>query len=171
MITRRERLSASLLPALILMGALAACYDHPLDPNTDVGLRVWVEVSPKIASISDTAANLRIRLFVENRSRNEITVISGGPPYTFTGNPERNSGLFGSIRIANATDSLNAGPSIDWWGQPVYTFRPRSGRYDEATVSLKEWQSYGRPPVVGEYRVRGWFNGREGKSTTFVLKP
>ncbi len=157
--------------AAILMAVVVACADSPLDPNTDVGLRVWVQVSPGVASISDSTATIQIRLYIQNGSPDEITVISGGPPYRFTGNPANSSGLIGSIRIANDTDSLNAGPSTDWWGQPVYTFKPRSARYHEFLVSLKEWRARGRPLVAGEYRVRGWFNGREGKSAVLVLKP
>ena len=153
------------------MAALAACHDYPLDPNTDAGLRVWVEVSPRIVSVRDTTAILRIRLNVMNPSEREITVITGGPPYRSTGKPERNSGLFGSIRIGRGADSLNAGPNVDWFGQPVYTFRPRSRAYDELLVPLKEWRSGGWKLEVGEYHARGWFNGREGTSTTFVFKP
>ena len=157
--------------AAALMAAIVACRDYPLDPNTDAGLRVWVEVSPRIVSVSDTTAILRIRLNVMNPSEREITVITGGPPYRSGGKPTRNSGLFGSIRIARGADSLNAGPNVDWFGQPVYTLRPRSRLYDELIVPLKEWQARGWQLAVGEYRARGWFNGREGTSATFVLKP
>jgi hypothetical protein len=161
---------ATRLAAVILVWSLAACTDS-LAPNTDAGLRVWTSVSPSSASIADTAATLRIRLYVENPSAQEVSVITGGPPYEFTANPVRNSGLFGSIRIANGVDSLSAGPSTDWWGQPVYTFKPRSVTYEEKIVSVKEWRSREQSPLAtGEYRVRGWFNGREGESSTFILR-
>ena len=55
--------------------------DNTLEPNTDVGLRVWADVSPRILNIRDTAATLIIRVYVENGSSHEITVVSGGPPY------------------------------------------------------------------------------------------
>ena len=102
-----------------------ACRDYPLTGNTDVELRVWTEVTPKIVSIRDTTAVFTIRLGVQNGTDQEISVISGAPPYVFTGNPANSVGLSGSIRIANSVDSLFAGSSIDWWGQQVYTFGPR----------------------------------------------
>jgi hypothetical protein len=165
------RINATRFAAAILAASLVACTDA-MAPNTDVGLRVWTTVSPSSVSIADTAATLRVRLYVENPSMQEISVITGGPPYKFTGNPIPNSGLFGSIRIASEADSLFAGPSSDWWGQPVYTFKPRSAGYDEMVVSVKEWRSQRQMPLAtGKYRVRGWFNGREGASSTFTLQP
>jgi hypothetical protein len=156
---------------IILIGALLGCSDSLLAPNTDVGLRVWVEVLPRFASVSDTTATIRIRLYFENPSSSELTIISGAPPYRFTANPAGSIGLSGSIRIAGDADSLFAGPSTDWWGQPVYTFRPRSRSYEESLIPMKTWRSGGSPVKPGKYRVRGWFNGREGKSAMLILKP
>ena len=155
------------LGLIAFLVTVAACRDSLVDPNTDVGLRVWTEVTPRIVSISDTAAVVRIRVYVINPSDNEVTVVSGGPPYRFTGNPLNSLGLWGSVRIASQTDSLDAGPGVDWWGQPAYMFAPHSGGYSEHTFEMKTWTSR----ALGEYRIRGWFNGREGRSTTLIIKP
>lgn len=156
--------------AIAAIALLGSC-DNTLEPNTDVGLRVWADVSPRILSIRDTAATLRIRVYVENGSSQEITVVSGGPPYRFTDNPVKSNGLWGSARIANSNEPLNAGPNVDWWGDSVYTFRPKSRDYNELTVSLKYWRDGGWPLIPGQYTVRAWFNAREGGSAAFVLRP
>ena len=148
-----------------------ACSDSMVGPNTDVGLSVWAEVSPTTASISDTAATLRIRVYVSNESFKEIRVVSGGPPYVFTPDPNSSKGLWGSMRIANDVDPLNAGPSVDWWGDTVYVFRPRYSEYNDDVITLKEWKVGGWPLLAGRYRIRSWFNGREGRSAAFLLTP
>jgi hypothetical protein len=164
---RRMRLT---LPISALV-CLAACSDNIIGPNTDVGLSVWAEVSPTSVSIRDSTAVLRIRVYVSNTSIVEIRVVSGGPPYRFTADPDRSQGLWGSYRIANDVDPLNAGPSVDWWGDSVYVFTARHTDYNERLVSLSDWKAGGWTLAPGRYRVRSWFNGREGKSATFDLTP
>ena len=156
---------------LVALAFLSACSDSIVGPNTDVGLAVWAEVSPSTASITDTAAALRIRVYVSNSSFKEIRVRSGGPPYGFTNDPARSQGLWGSTRIANDSDPLHAGPSVDWWGDSVYVFPPRYREYNERVWTLKEWRALGWPLVPGRYRVRSWFNAREGRSSDFMLTP
>jgi hypothetical protein len=152
---------------LVLAGAVA-CSDA-VGPNTDVGLSVWTEVEPSSVSIRDTAAVLRIRVYVANPSFVEIRV-KGGPPYGGGWDPSTSQGLWGSVRIANDSSEFNAGPNVGWWGQPVYIFRPRSRQYSEMLVSLqKDWKAGGWPLVPGRYRARGWMNTREGRSAEFVL--
>lgn len=76
---------------IVLIGMLTAasgCGENPLQPNTDVGLRVWAAVSPSSISIRDTTATLRIRVYVANPTSHEITVSTGGPPYVSTTNPQ-----------------------------------------------------------------------------------
>jgi hypothetical protein len=155
----------------VALAFLGACSDSIVAPNTDIGLSVWAEVSPSTASVSDTAAALRIRLYVSNTSFKEIRVRSGGPPYGFTNDPAMSQGLWGSVRIASDSDALNAGPSVDWWGDSVYVFPPLDREYNERLWTLKEWRSLGWPLVPGRYRVRSWFNAREGRSADFVLTP
>src|SRR5688500_3112111 len=150
---------------------LSACADSIIGPNTDVGLSVWTEVSPMVLSIRDTTTLLRLRVFVGNKTDHEIRIVSGGPPYVFTSNPRPHSGLWGSLRIARGPDSLNAGPSVDWWGDSVYVFLAREAVYNEHALTLGEWKARGWPIIPGAYVARGWFNGREGKSATFAFTP
>lgn len=154
---------------LVLVTA-AACSDV-VGPNTDVGLSVWTEVKPSLVSIGDTAAVLRIRVYVNNPSFVEIRVISGGPPYGGGWDPATSRGLWGSVRIASDSSEFNGGPNVSWWGQPVYVFRPRSTQYSEMLVSLRDWKAGGWPLVPGRYLARGWMNTREGRSAEFVLTP
>jgi len=158
---------------LLAVGFLCSCSDSIIGPNTDVGLSVWTEVSPRILSIRDTTTVLHMRVIVGNKTNHEIRVVSGGPPYVFTfGNePLPHSGLWGSLRIASETDPLNAGPSVDWWGDSVYVFPAHHVEYNEQAMTLHEWKAGRWSVEVGNYVVRGWFNGREGKSTEFYLVP
>jgi hypothetical protein len=160
----------SLLSATVF---LCSCADSIIGPNTDVGLSVWTKVSPSIMSIRDTTTVIHFRVYVGNKTGQEIRVVSGGPPYVFTfgSEPLQHSGLWGSLRIASASDSLNAGPGVDWWGDSVYVFAPHYSVYDEQTITLHEWKARGWPVTVGNYVARGWFNGREGKSDPFYFVP
>jgi hypothetical protein len=161
---------ALLFSALV---CLSSCGDGIIAPNTDVGLSVWTEVSPRVLSIGDTTTILHIRVFVGNKTDREIRVVSGGPPYRFTfGNePLPHSGLWGSLRIARGADLLNAGPSVDWWGDSVYVFPAHYAEYNEQATTLRQWKARGWPVTVGGYVARGWFNGREGKSAPFFFVP
>jgi hypothetical protein len=151
---------------------LTACADSPLAPNTDVGLRVWATVSPASVSVRDSAAAaLRIRIHVHNPSNHVIRVVSGGPPYTFTGDPSQSRGLWGSFRIACDRSPLNCGPNTDWFGDSVYVFAPRTTEYSEAVITLRAWKHDGWPLLPGHYIVRAWFNGREGESAPLLLRP
>jgi hypothetical protein len=145
--------------------------ESPVAPNTAIGLRVWADVAPSTVSIGDGTATLRIRVYVENPSGHTLRVRSGGPPYTFTSDPAKSRGLEQSFRIASATDSLNAGPAMDYWGDSVYAFPPHATRYSEATISIRDWRAGGWSATPGSFRVRSWFNGHEGSSAPFRLVP
>ena len=162
--------SVFLVSALLF---LSSCTDNIIGPNTDVGLSVWSEASPNLISIRDTTTVLHLRVFVGNTTDHEIRVVSGGPPYVFTfGNtPVPHSGLWGSLRIARGADSLTAGPSVDWWGDSVYVFPARQTTYNEWEITLGQWKAGGWPIETGIYVLRGWFNGREGKSSPFYIVP
>ncbi len=156
---------------LLAVLALLACSDGIIAPNTDVGLSVWAEVLPSMVKSHDTTTVVYIRLFVSNKTAHEIRVVSGGPPYVFTGDPVLSKGLWGSIRIGNNAKPLNAGPAVDFWGDSVYVVPAHYTEYDEFTVklgksSLGDWE-----PAPGAYRVRSWFNGREGKSGSLLVLP
>jgi hypothetical protein len=142
-----------------------------LEPNTDLGLRVEASVTPRLVRASDTAAVLHVRVTVTNPSDRDILIVTGGPPYSITGDPTESSGLSHSFRIASATDRLNAGPSADWWGSSVDTMLAHRGYYVSHDVALKDWRAGGWPLEPGEYRVRGWYNGREGQSAHFTIVP
>ena len=141
------------------------------EPNTPIGLRVWASVAPTTLPIHDSTATVRIRIYVQNPAAESLRVTSGGPPYIFTLNPSHSQGLEESFHIASGTDSLNAGPNTDYWGQPVYVFGPHETRYTEAIVTLRQWRAGGWPLVPETLRVRSYFNGREGESASFRLVP
>jgi hypothetical protein len=132
--------------------------------------KVTPTIHPTSVSIGDSSAALRIRVYVENPSLHVIRVVTGGQVVS-TGDPSATCGLWGSFRIANDRSPLNAGPDTDWWGQPDYVFAPARAVYDESVVTLREWVAGGWDLSPGRYRVRSWFNGREGESAEFVLTP
>jgi hypothetical protein len=142
-----------------------------LAPNTEHGLRVWAEVSPAVVRASDSAAVLRIRVYTANPSGRELRIRSGGPPYVFAGDPAQTRGLAQGYRLARGDNQFTAGPTTDWGWDTVYVFRPRASEYAEATIRLRDWHRDGTPPDTGRYRVRSFFNGREGASTEFEIRP
>ena len=139
--------------------------------NTDLGLHVEARVSPRVISIRDTTAELSISIVVTNPTDRDIIVVTGGPPYSIRGDPADSRGLTQSFRIASDDDPLNAGPSADAWGEPVDTIFAKQGEYFPHVVKLSLWRSGGWPLVPGTYRVRSYYNGREGESAQFTLIP
>jgi hypothetical protein len=123
-----------------------------------------------VVSLADNSAELRIRILVTNPSSRDVIVVTGGPPYSIRGDPSESGGLTQSLRIATATEPLNAGPAVDVWGEPVDTIRAEHGEYIEHVVKVAEWKA-GWTVVPGEFRVRSWYNGREGESVSFTLTP
>jgi hypothetical protein len=150
------------------LGLILGCGLEP--SNTDLGLHVEARVSPRVLSMADTAARLRILVLVTNPSERDIVVVTGGPPYRITSDPTESRGLTQSFRIASADEPLNAGPSVDAWGEPVDTIRARRGEYTEDIVKLSDWRA-GWPMTAGTYRVRSYYNGREGESAVFTVTP
>ena len=162
----------SYIAALIACSIAASCESPAAPtPNTDIGLRVWADVTPARLSVSDSAALLRVRIYVQNPRADTLRLVSGGPPYVFTNDPTDSRGLEQSFRIANAEDPLWAGPGTDYWGDSVYTFAPRATHYTEAVIRLRDWRAQGYPLRPGVLRVRSYYNGREGSSATFTLQP
>jgi hypothetical protein len=158
------RIASALLAAMVLMSC------DGLEPsNTDLGLRVEASVSPRLVRISDTMAVLHIRVTVTNPADTDVIIATGGPPYRITRDPEESVGLGQSFRIASSADSLNGGPSADWWGSPVDTVRAGRGVYAAHDVSLKDWRAGGWPLQPGAYRVRAYYNGREGLPAEFRI--
>lgn len=157
--------------ALVASLTLGACFDRISSPNTDVGLSVWAGVAPARVSIRDSLIPIHFRVYIGNPSSEEIRVVSGGPPYSFTMDPAHTKGLIGSLRIARDTNQLNAGPNTDWFGQPEYVYAPGSVQFSESVLTLTDWKRGGWPVMPGVYRVRGWFNGREGKEATLTITP
>lgn len=152
----------------ISLALVASCSDLPSAPNTDLGLVVWTQVSPTTVSASDFGATLHLRVYARNPSSHIITV-PGGPPYVFSTDPANSENIWGSLRIANSTSALNAGPNVDWWGQHEYVFPPRQTQHREMVVTVHQWRSGGWAFAPGVYRIRGWFNAHEGASATLVI--
>jgi hypothetical protein len=158
----------------ILMAAIAlSCAEPsaPTQPNTDVGLRVWAELSPSRISLRDSNATVQVRVIAQNPGRDTIR-LPGGPPYVFvSGDPAQSRGLEHSYRIARDTNQFNAGPGVDYWGQPEYAFAPGAIQRSDGAVSIRVWRDGGWPLTVGTYRVRSYFNGHEGASATLTVAP
>lgn len=153
----------------VLLGLAAAC--SGLEPfNTDLGLHVEARVSPRVVSLADTAASVHIVVIAANPTDRDIVIVTGGPPYSITTDPADSRGLTQSFRITHADGSPNAGPGVDAWGEPVDTIRARRGEYMENIVKLSEWRA-GWPLTPGTFRVRSYYNGREGESAVFSVTP
>lgn len=149
------------------LAALVACLmafgcRNALEPNTELGLRVWVEVRPGIMSLSDSLAAVRIRVCAQNPSAREVRIVSGGPPYVMAGDPANGRGFAHAYRLAHGDNLFTAGPTVDWGWDSVYVFAPRSGTCAETEQRLREWRRDGTPADTGVYRVRSFFNAREG---------
>ncbi|MFN2569050.1 MAG: hypothetical protein ABR564_05550 [Candidatus Dormibacteria bacterium] len=156
---------------LLLVAGLAVACDSMGPSNIDLGLRVEASVTPRVLSLRDTSAVLHIRVSVSNSSEHDVIVVTGGPPYRIAGDPTESQGLSQSFRIASQTEALNAGPSVDWWGSPVDTIRTRHRFVADQAITLQDWQAGGWTVQPGEYRVRGYYNGREGAAAPFSVVP
>jgi hypothetical protein len=164
--------AGSMRSSIVLLGACAVVGCESLEPsNTDLQLRVEADISPRVVSLRDSAAVLHIRVTITNPSDHDIIVPTGGPPYRIATDPEESTGLGPSIRIASPTEPLNGGPSADWWGTPVDTILAGRGIYAPHEVSLAAWRAGGWELKPGRYRVRGYYNGREGVSAPFTVLP
>ena len=157
--------------ALLLVASLALGCDTMGPSNIDLGLRVEASVTPRVISLRDTAAVLHIRVSVSNSSGHDVIVVTGGPPYHITGDPSESQGLSQSLRIASSTEPLNAGPSVDWWGSPADTIRSRHRYVADQAITVQEWRGGGWTVQPGEYRIRGYYNGREGLAARFTIVP
>jgi hypothetical protein len=155
--------------ALVLV--LLACTDPISPPNTPLGLRVWAEIRPSTVRFSDSTQLLRIRVLASNPGNRTLTLISGGPPYRMTSDPANSIGLAESFRIARKDSFENAGPGADWFGDSLWVFQPGQTYFNEQELTLAEWRKRSFPQEPGEYRVRSYFNGREGASATFRIVP
>jgi hypothetical protein len=156
---------------LLLVAGLAVACDSMGPSNIDLGLRVEASVVPRVISLRDTTAVLHIRVSVSNSSEQDVIVVTGGPPYRIASDPAESQGLSQSFRIASPTEALNGGPSVDWWGSPVDTIRTRHRFVADQAITLKDWQAGGWTVQPGEYRVRGYYNGREGAAAPFKVIP
>lgn len=158
--------------AVVLLAACAVAGCDSMAPsNTDLELRVEATVRPLAISLQDSAAVFHIRVIVTNPADHDVIVTTGGPPYRITSDPVESVGLGPSIRISSSTEPLNGGPSVDWWGSPVDTIRAGSGIYAEHDVALQAWRAGGWKVEPGKYRIRGYYNGREGLSAGFTVLP
>jgi hypothetical protein len=155
---------------LLVAGLLVGC-DSMGPSNIELGLRVEASVTPRVVSLRDSTAVLHFRVSVSNSSEQDVIVVTGGPPYRITGDPTESQGLSQSLRIASSTDSLNAGPSVDWWGSPVDTIRSRHRFVADKEITVQQWRAGGYTVQPGEYRVRGYYNGREGVAAPFSIVP
>jgi hypothetical protein len=163
-----------LVGGLGLVGALTACV-HLIDPataaNTDIGLQVYVTVTPTELRISDTTSYIRIRVTAKNPGSDTVRVVNGGPACDKTPDPIDGTGLLWSMRIADESHVVDAGPGGDVCGMIPLTFLPKKPRSFDFFVSAKSWQASGFPIVAKEYRARSFFAGYEGYSALFRVVP
>jgi len=155
----------------ILFGviALLAC-GSVLEPNTDLGLRVYATVSVPRLSRSNPADSLRIRVLVSNPSNYDLTFSTGSPLELLK--PLPGKGTTEAYRIANAEDSVNAGPAADAWNGASITIPAHTTYHKDfdAIPRMSDWLMGWAVPL-GIYRVRSFFLGREGAVTTFEVVP
>jgi hypothetical protein len=154
--------------ALLVIVMLCGCGMEP--SNIDLGLHVEAQVYPRVVSLTDSAATLSMRVIVDNPTDRPIIVETGGPPFVITGDPTESQGLSASLRLGSAHEPLNAGPGVDWWGGSLDTIRAHRGVFYEKVVTVREWLA-GWTVVPGSYRVRSYYNGREGESQSFSVSP
>ena len=138
------------------------CGENPMEPNTDIGFRVWADVAPRSVSLRDTTIALRIRVYVANPTNHEIRVMTAS-------DPSKSVGLWGRYRIMDPSGAMRGGPATDWFGQSEYVIGPRKSDYLESFVPLKAWIK--GDLKVGTYTIRAWFNTREGESVRFTVTP
>jgi len=162
------------LVGAIVASALGACV-HLIDPrtasNTDIGLQVWVQVTPAEFSVSDTVNRIRIRINAKNPGQDTIVVDNGGPGCDRQPDPAVGRGLEHSMRIGDDAHPLDAGPSGDVCGNTFLKFPPKKTRPFDFYVSIAEWKRQGFKVVTQEYRIRSYFAGYEGYSALFKLIP
>lgn len=158
----------------VLAAGVSACV-HLIDPrlaaNTDIGLQVWAQVTPSEFSVSDTVSRIRIRINAKNPGQDTITVDNGGPACDMQLDPAAGRGLLQSMRIADDTHQLDAGPGADICGTTTLIFTPKRTRSWDFYVTMKQWKASGHPIVTQEYRVRSYYAGYEGYSALFKLTP
>lgn len=161
-----------LLP-LLLLSSSCAVPNEPvtLPANTPIGLHVSASVTPRVIPLGDSAAVIRLRIRAYNPSDSILRIVSGGPPYRFTPDPAESSGLRQSYRIASTASALHGGPGADYWGDSMYIFRAREESVVEVELPLTLWRQGGWPAMPGVYRIRAYFNGREGEAATFEFVP
>ena len=132
---------------------LTACV-HLIDPreaaNTDIGLQVWAQVTPTEFSVSDTISRIRIRINAKNPGQDTIDVDNGGPTCDVQPDPATGRGLLQSMRIADDTHQMDAGPGADICGTTTLRFVPKKTRSWDFYVSMKQWRASGRPPLTQE---------------------
>jgi hypothetical protein len=159
---------------LAVVAGVSACV-HLIDPrqaaNTDIGLQVWAQVTPTELSVSDTISRIRIRINAKNPGQDTILVDNGGPTCDVQPDPAAGRGLLQSMRIADDTHQLAAGPGGDICGTTTLKFTPKKTRSWDFYVGIKQWKSGGYQVVTKEYRVRSYFAGYEGYSALFKLVP
>jgi hypothetical protein len=159
---------------LVIAPGLLSCV-HLIDPrqaaNTDIGLQVWAQVTPTEFSVSDTTSRIRIRINAKNPGQDTIVVDNGGPTCDVQPDPSAGRGLLQSMRIADDTHQLTAGPGADLCGTTTLIFTPKKTRSWDFYVTMKQWKAGGYPLVTQEYRIRSYFAGYEGYSALFKLVP
>jgi len=157
--------------AMVALSVVAAGCSELVAPNTDLGLSVWADVSPAVVHLSDTSATVRIRVYAVNFSRTPVRIQSGGPPYVSAADPSRGRGFAEAYRVAHGADSLTAGPTKNWGMDTVYVFGGRAREYVETVIPLRQWRANGALPDTGTYKVRSYFNQREGSPARFRIVP
>jgi hypothetical protein len=113
---------------------------------------------------------LRLRVTVTNPSDQDIIVTTGGRPI---GSPR----ILWKLRTRCLDTDCHYDRAPRRWalgglvGSPVDTIRAGGSIYAEHDVTLEAWRGGGWVVDPGEYRVRGYYNGREGLSASFTVLP
>jgi hypothetical protein len=165
---RRSR--ASRLGVFLVVSATVAC-SSPLEPNTDLGLRVYASVSVARVSRSDLSATFTVDICAVNSAHRAVIVSLGAPSNGTLETPRPGDGTLHAYRIANTADELDAGPAASSWRGSVDTIpaRTRSCQHFRP-VEMSNWrEGWDVPP--GEYAIRSFYNGREGAAAHLLVDP
>ncbi len=165
-----RRFRARYLCVSLAVSAIVACAS-PLEPNTDLGLRVYASIPVTRVSRSDLSVTFAVDICVVNSARQAVIVSLGAPSNGTLLTPRPGDGTLQAYRIANSVNTLDAGPAASSWRGSADTIPARTRSCQRfRPVEMSNWrEGWDVPP--GEYEIRSFYNGREGAAAHLIVDP